>query len=56
MTERRLVGITLHVQPDTDQDAAKVVEVLTRTAVGMALDGISSEIRLTPYDHDPDQT
>jgi hypothetical protein len=54
MSSRRLVGLDLHVQPDTDTDAAKVTEVLTRAAIGLALDGISCELRCTPYDYDPE--
>jgi hypothetical protein len=54
VTTHRLVGLALHVLPDTDADAAKVTEILTRAAIGLALDGISAEVRCTPYDHDPD--
>lgn len=56
MTTKRLVGLALHVMPDTDEDAAKVTEILTRTAVGLALDGISCEVRCTPFDHDPEDS
>lgn len=51
---RRLVGVDLSVLPSSDEEAAQVVEVLTRTAVGLALDGMSVQVRCTPYDHDPD--
>jgi hypothetical protein len=54
VSTRRLVGLDLHVLPDSDSDAAKVTEVLTRAAIGLALDGISCEVRCTPYDHDPE--
>lgn len=52
----RLVGVNLHVMPDTDADAAKVTEVLTRAAIGLALDGIPCDVRVTPYDHDPEES
>lgn len=51
----RLVGVALHVLPDSDLDAAKVTEVLTRAAIGLALDGISCDVRFTPYDSDPEE-
>lgn len=50
----RLVGITLQALPDTDADAAKVTEVLSRAAVGLAMDGISADVKVVPYDHEPE--
>lgn len=46
------IGITLTVLPDTEPDATKVVEVLSRAAAGLAFDGLSVALSLGTYDED----
>lgn len=48
------IGIALTVLPDAQEDALKVVEVLSRTAIGLAFDGLSATISFTIYDPDED--
>jgi hypothetical protein len=55
MTARNHVGVRVEVLPDSDEDVAKVVDVLARAATGLAMDGISANVRLTAYEHDPDE-
>lgn len=49
---RNLVGIKLTVLPDTSDQAVLVIERLASVVTGLALDGIDSNLLLTPYDSD----
>lgn len=48
------IAVTLTALPDTQEDAARIVEVLTRTATGLAFDGLSVQVNITPYDTEED--
>lgn len=46
------ISITLTVLPESQEQAAQVVEVLSRSAAGLAFDGQSVSLMLTNYDED----
>jgi hypothetical protein len=47
----RLVSVTLRAMPDSDADAAKIIEILSRASVGIAMDGTSCDLQVVPYEH-----
>lgn len=44
------IGIALTVLPDTQEEALKVVEVLSRAATGLVFDGLTCTVSFTVYD------
>lgn len=44
------LAISVNVNPETQEEAMKVVEVLSRTAAGLALDGISVSLNFTSFE------
>jgi hypothetical protein len=49
----QLIGIRVLVLPDNDQQAARVIEAISNVLVGLAMEGISGEIEINPYNHEP---
>lgn len=45
----KYIGIKLTVLPDTSDDAIRVVERLATVVTGLALDGIDSDVAVTQY-------
>jgi hypothetical protein len=44
------IGVELNAQPDSEADAARVIEILSRTATGLAMDGVWCELTITPFE------
>lgn len=44
------IGITLTALPEKQEQAAKVTEVLSRAAAGLAFDGLTVSLSLTTYE------
>ncbi len=49
------IGIHTTILPDTQEEAIKAVEVLSRAATGLAIDGISVTIAINNFDPDEDE-
>jgi hypothetical protein len=48
--KQQFIGINLNVLPRTQEEAIKIIEVLSRAATGLALEGISVSLGITPYE------
>lgn len=44
-----LIGLKLTVLPDTSEQAARVTDRIANLMTGLAMDGIASELTVTPY-------
>lgn len=44
------IGIRLTVLPDTQEEAIRTIEAVSRLAAGLAFDGLSSSISIDLYD------
>jgi hypothetical protein len=50
------IGISLLILLDTQDEAVKVVEALSRVATGLAFDGLSVSISIHTYEPDSEET
>lgn len=50
------IGIALTVLPDTQEQALKVVEVLSRAATGLVFDNLTCTISFTVYEMDEEES
>jgi hypothetical protein len=50
-----LIGIKLTVLPDTQAQAHQVIERLAAVVTGLALEGIDSNMQITPYESEEDE-
>lgn len=46
------IGITLTALPENQEQATKVVEVLSRAAAGLAFDGLTVSLALASYENE----
>jgi hypothetical protein len=44
------MGISLSALPATPEEATKIIEVLSRTAAGLGLEGISCALNINSFD------
>lgn len=45
-----MIGVTLTVLPETDEQALRSAEVLSRAAAGLALEGLTVSLGLGTYE------
>jgi hypothetical protein len=50
------IGISVTIFPETQEEAVKVVEALSRVATGLAFEGLSVSISIHTYDLDLEET
>lgn len=48
----RFIGIKVSIMPETQEQAARVIETLSNVLTGFAMDDIPGDITITPFDHD----
>ena len=48
------LSISLHTHPESEEEAVKITEVLSRAAAGLAFDGVACGIQFTTYEPDSD--
>lgn len=47
-----MIGVTLTVLPQSDEEATRCAEVLGRAAAGLALEGLTVSLGLATYEPD----
>lgn len=48
------IGIDLKALPDTNDQAHRIIERFAAVATGLALEGISTQLQITPYESEDD--
>lgn len=49
------IGIKLTILPDTSDDAIRVIERIATVVTGLALEGIDSDLAVTPYESEEEE-
>lgn len=50
MMGENYIGVTLTVLPDTKEQSVRVIETLATMMTGLALEGIDTDLKVTPYE------